>query len=609
MVDICGIFNFKKELEGNCTNPFAKGYSFNHPVYSLKETKISCGKVFCVEMEGSACAYSDNVNRIFILGTAFAIKSYSDQQLHGNKMLSPSDINGLYAKFGIEMLSCIKGNFVVIVYDDHKKQLFIASSRLNTLPIFYCYKDNNFIFSSSVKAILECGSIEPELNEKALVEQLIFYHPLQGKTCLKEIFQLPPASIIKFNQEELKIKKYWQIENLFRESRLIPERDALYKCVDLMKENLKAYTSDTKKFLLSLTAGFDSRTNLALTERDPKDFLCYSYGMPGSKQIEIPLLISTKSGLNYKAIYLDEAFERNYEKYALMALDSSNGSAPILRANFPYAFEQLNAFSKVNITGLFGSEIIKCFHRANEQVSQETMDLFMGKGSEKSHERTIKNIKSKGYINNNIIDKYSREIIEEFNTNYIKRLEGLDNIARFYVFLLEESVRKYFMQEVMIERYYVDNRIPYIDEDFLELIFKTPFAGLYKGKVGSDIFSRRNSQLFYAEIIQMTNPALGGIVTDRGYKPKNLLPSAFRVFKVLPLYLMNKIRNNIKGKDTFKSELWSKNMVEKYIYKIGKQNDIFSDKLVKNFEDGFHLKGNLRFFSTFSLRLWFSDLR
>jgi hypothetical protein len=45
-------------------------------------------------------------------------------------------------------------------------------------------------------------------------------------------------------------------------------------------------------------------------------------------------------------------------------------------------------------------------------------------------------------------------------------------------------------------------------------------------------------------------------------------------------------------------------MVEKYIYKIGKGDDIFSDRLYKNFEARFNLKGDPRFFSTFSLKLW-----
>ena len=166
------------------------------------------------------------------------------------------------------------------------------------------------------------------------------------------------------------------------------------------------------------------------------------------------------------------------------------------------------------------------------------------------------------------------------------------------------------MQEIMIERYYVNTLTPYFDEDFLELIFKTPFAGIYKGAGKKDIFSRRNSQLFYAKIIQRVKPAIGDIITDRGYKPKDLLlPFILRAFKILPLYSITKIKDNIKGNDTFNPEQWRRSMLEKYIYNIGKNDDIFTDRLIRDFRAGFNLKENFRFFSIFSLRLWLHLLR
>lgn len=605
MIDVCGIFNFRNELEDNYANPFAGTYSSDISAYDLKEAKLIPGNIFCLEMKGNSCIYYNKADHIFTFGTICAGKFHNNTGEYRQKVLKPSELYELYVKFDIGMLEYLKGNFTIIIYDDRRKALIIASSKFNTMPLFYYYKDNNFIFSSSVKAMFKFSHVRSNLNEKALVEQALFFYPLADRTYFSDIFQIPSASIFQLDKSGLSIKKYWELENLFRVEKNICEEDALSQCVNLMKENLKVYTSGADKFLLSLTGGFDSRTNLALLDRDSKDFLCYSYGMPGSKQIEIPLLISKKLGLNYKPIYLDREFENSYEKYALKALDFSNGSAPILRANFPYVFEQLSSFSKVNITGLFGSEIIKCFHQANEQVSQETIDLFMNGDFDKNFESSIRRIKKIGYINNSVIDKYSHPIRDDFNNNYIQRLKKFSNIHRFYIFLLEEAIRKYFMQEISIERYYVETITPYLDDDFLELIFKTPFAGIYKGASKRNIFSRRNSQIFYAKLIAKAKPILGGIITDRGYKPKDLLlPFVVRAFKIGPQYLKERIKRNIKGNDTFNSGLWSKNMVKKYIYKTGNSDDIFTDKLIKDFETGFNLRGDFRFFSVFSLRLW-----
>jgi hypothetical protein len=238
------------------------------------------------------------------------------------------------------------------------------------------------------------------------------------------------------------------------------------------------------------------------------------------------------------------------------------------------------------------------------------MDLFINGDCEKSFQKAIRNIKQTGYISHDIIDKYSREIKEDFVNNYIQRLKGLSNIHRFYIFLFEEAIRKYFMQEVRIERYYVNTLTPYFDEEFLELILRTPFAGIYKSEGRKNLFSRRDSQIFYAKIIQTAKPALGDIITDRGYKPNELLlPFIIKAFKIGSAYLQEKTIRSLKGNDVFRSELWSKNMVEKYIYKIGNNDDIFTDRLTQGFNIGLNLKGDFRFFSFFSLRLWLYLLR
>lgn len=602
MFDVFGIFSFYNLLD---TKNNRIDFSANNSGNLRIEQKLAVfrhGKIFyCEKDDGNSCYAAGNV-RVLTFGTPMTNINYSQTQSGSLKVLQASDIHAFYEKFNVDLYKYVKGNFVIIVFDEAKEELVVISSKLNTLPLFYYYKGNNFIFSSSVKAILDFTGISPRLDEKALVEQLLFYFPLADKTYLNDIFQFPPASILKINKNEFNIRNYWAMERLFYKEKSMPEKEALSQCVDLMKENLKLYTSDTNNFLLALTGGFDSRTNLSLLEKNPEDFLCYSYGMPGSKQIEIPLDISGKFRLNYKPIYLDREFEEEYEKYALKVLEFSDGTAPVSRANFPYAFERLNYFSKINISGSFGSEILKSFHNANEQINQETINLFMAKNFDAAFKKAVNNIKTAAYIKPEIIDKYAEEIRENFIKLYIGKVKSFDKITRFYIFFLDEAVRKYFMKEIRIERYYVDTRMPYFDEDFLEMIFRTPFAGIYNSAGKKDIFSRRNSQVFYAKIIRKSKASLGNIVTDRGYAPNDLLlPHAIKFLKIGPRYLRKKIK--MRGNDTFDVK-WPSGMIKKYIYKIGQKDNIFTDQLITRHETGLDFENDFRFFSIFSLRLW-----
>ena len=344
--------------------------------------------------------------------------------------------------------------------------------------------------------------------------------------------------------------------------------------------------------------------NLALTERSHREFLCYSYGMPGSRQIQIPIDISKRLGIDYTPVYLDEEFKENYEKYALEALEASDGTASISRANFVYAFKKLCKVARVNITGLFGSEVIKPLHKANELVSQETIDLFTASDSDAAFRKAIQKIKETGYIKPDVVDRYSGEINGIFRDVYIDKLKALGGVERFYIFLLEESARKYFIQEIRTEKSYVDTRTPYLDEDFLELIFRTPFAGAYKGALKKNPFLRRRSQEFYARIIQRTEPVLGEVLTDRSYAPNDLLlPFIIRELKIGPMHLGERLKRHLGGNDTFSSE-WPKNMVKKYVYRVGKEDDFFTGKLIDDHRGQTQPKEIDRFYSMFSLRLW-----
>ena len=77
-----------------------------------------------------------------------------------------------------------------------------------------------------------------------------------------------------------------------------------------------------------------------------------------------------------------------------------------------------------------------------------------------------------------------------------------------FFFILQEGIRKYFMQEIQIERVYVTTRFPYLDDDLVELIYKTTFAGMYNGFLKKSMVKRRKGQLLYAHIINKYKPEL-----------------------------------------------------------------------------------------------------
>ncbi|MEO0129341.1 MAG: hypothetical protein ABIL02_03800 [candidate division WOR-3 bacterium] len=134
---------------------------------------------------------------------------------------------------------------------------------------------------------------------------------------------------------------------------------------ELFKKTVKQYTISPPKKCLSLTGGFDCRAIFSVLEEDTQDFICYSFGIPGSLNISIPEKICRENNINYLPIYLDEDYEKVFDDYALQAIYYSDCLSTFERANYPYAFKKLSEFSPVVITGIFGSELMRTFQNVS----------------------------------------------------------------------------------------------------------------------------------------------------------------------------------------------------------------------------------------------------
>ncbi len=139
------------------------------------------------------------------------------------------------------------------------------------------------------------------------------------------------------------------------------------------------------------------------------------------------------------------------------------------------------------------------------------------------------------------------------------------------------------MQEIQIERVYVTNRFPYFDDDLIELIYKTPFAGMYNGFLGKSKFKRRKGQLLYAHIIKKYKPELGKMILDRGYTPDDLLkPFPINYFNLYIGVKKAKKYLKIHDNDTFNPRKWNRSFIKGVI-----NSKNFIDECDRGIVDGF----------------------
>lgn len=520
------------------------------------------------------------------------------------KKLKAQEIMSLYDDYAQGFVDYLKGSFVIVVYLERENKLLCVADRLNVLPVYYAYKNDVFILSSSIKAILDSGLISTEKNTLGIVEFALFDYNLGAHTCYKDIIMMDHGEYLTVDRNGIQRTRYFCIDSLFQK-KLMKRQEAIDELIERMRVNVSLYLSDSSRFLVSLTGGFDGRANLAMIDRNKHQFLCYSYGKRGSMQILIPEMIADTMKLSYQPVFLDEEYEKDYETCALQALYYSDGTAPIIRANYPYAYKILRNFSPVALTGLFGSEVLRPLRNRGIQINDNSECLFVGNDFDQSLARIVADEKKRGDFRPELFDKCYDELRHYLWERFFAPYDKINKLVRFYIFFIGEGVRKYFMQELRIERMYIDTRFPYFDFDFVNLVYRTPFAGIYNGALKHSPLGRRNAQSLYAHLIKRLRPELGDIVTDRGYCPNDLL-SPLWFMKIAPKYMRMQKRYRKTGKDdAFDSERWSDIIFSKQRELMKCETDIFTGKLFDRYCRGENYTDNYRFSRLFSLKYWF----
>ncbi|HEY8559750.1 MAG TPA: asparagine synthase (glutamine-hydrolyzing) [Pyrinomonadaceae bacterium] len=118
----------------------------------------------------------------------------------------------LYEEYGADCVQHLRGMFAFAVWDKGRRQLFIARDRLGVKPLYYLHDAaGNLFFASEIKAILEAGQREPEINYAALPDYLANHGTSGDETLFAGIKRLPPGHTLVWKDGKIKIEKYWDL--------------------------------------------------------------------------------------------------------------------------------------------------------------------------------------------------------------------------------------------------------------------------------------------------------------------------------------------------------------------------------------------------------------
>ena len=269
------------------------------------------------------------------------------------------------------------GEYILFLYNIESKSMVVFNDILGRLPLYYYNENGLFSVSREVKFIKSLIG-DPKIDTGSLTEYLLYGFPLGGKTLLKNVKRLMPATVLEFNT----MAKRVQLTVLYPvnyENTIEVGKSRKKKISDLKDLFMEVLGNRTKKMsdrqsVIALSGGLDSRATLAgLThfEKHPKAYTYANFEQPVASQLagifNVDLDIIESSG---------KFGMSEYERLVKM-LDGLNDTSHYNSLDYCDKVLELYGDKMVKYSGMYGGEFFRYFNPTSGINSDESLVRFL----------------------------------------------------------------------------------------------------------------------------------------------------------------------------------------------------------------------------------------
>src|SRR5882724_6340725 len=174
----------------------------------------------------------------------------------------------LYARYGAEMVTRLRGMFAFAIWDEPRRRLFAARDPFGIKPFYFAEGPGMLRFASQVKALKAGGSLDLTPDPAGRVGFFLFGYVPEPFTLYREIRALPAGHTLTVDDGGVRLSRYFDIAAELAEASSRPppsdpaERRRLIH--DTLLDSVKHHLEADVPVGLFLSAGIDSNALMAL---------------------------------------------------------------------------------------------------------------------------------------------------------------------------------------------------------------------------------------------------------------------------------------------------------------------------------------------------------
>jgi asparagine synthase (glutamine-hydrolysing) len=191
----------------------------------------------------------------------------------------------LYLEYGLEFVKKLNGMFAIAIHDARDNSLHLIRDRMGKKPLWISQlTDGTLFFASEVRALM-LARPDRTLRTEMIAEVMQYGYVNAPNSAFREIYQVPPASIISWRDGKIGTAIYWNPN--FETKRDITYKEALETSKELIESAVSRRLVSERPLGSFLSGGYDSTVVTAYMAKLMKEKVqTYSIGFHSAQYNE-----------------------------------------------------------------------------------------------------------------------------------------------------------------------------------------------------------------------------------------------------------------------------------------------------------------------------------
>ncbi len=415
----------------------------------------------------------------------------SDLESRGYSFISRTDTEVIlksYEEWGQDCVSIFNGMFAFAIWDMNKNTLFLARDRYGIKPLYYCLKDNVFLFGSEIKSILQHPCISVEVSIPALNEYFSFQNIFSDLTLFKGVRILKAGHTLSIKSGDinfLRLNRYWDF-HFCEESNGLGEEEYVSELIRLFKRAVRRQLVSDVEIGSYLSGGIDSASISCIAAKKFKNIKSFTCGFDLTSASGLELGFDERE----KAEFLSNRYKTEHYEVVLKAGDMERVMEELIwhledlrvGQSYPnfYVARLASKFVKVVLTGAGGDELFagypwRYYRAMGSDHGEDYIESYY-----RYWQRLIPDsLKPKFYqpeIYPDIWDYQTKDVFKSVingNSQQVSSPEEYVNLSLYF------EIRTFLhglleVEDKLSMAHGLETRVPFLDNDLVDFGMKVP---------------------------------------------------------------------------------------------------------------------------------------